>query len=100
MCTLIALAWGDTLCEIPKGPMLQVAAMMLQRGLATVVKHRTDDERSAHYEVLLEAEQVRQNDELFLCSPAGRAALQVTRRSQMEIDHSYSMLMHLSWTLR
>ena len=31
---------------------------MLQRGLASVVKHRTDDERSAHYEVLLEAEQV------------------------------------------
>ena len=32
--------------------------MMLQRGLASIVKHRTDDERSAHYEVLLEAEQV------------------------------------------
>ena len=31
--------------------------MLLSRGLATVVKHRTDDERSAHYEALLEAEQ-------------------------------------------
>ena len=32
--------------------------MLLARGLATVQKHRTDDERSAHYEALLEAEQV------------------------------------------
>lgn len=35
----------------------QVAALLLARGLASVVKHRTDDERSAHYESLLEAEQ-------------------------------------------
>ena len=32
--------------------------MLLIRGLATAAKHRSDDERSAHYEELLEAEQV------------------------------------------
>lgn len=37
--------------------------MLLQRGLASIVRHRTDDERSAHYEVLMEAEQV---DSLYL----------------------------------
>ena len=36
----------------------QVAKMLLIRGLATAAKHRSDDERSAHYEELLEAEQV------------------------------------------
>lgn len=40
--------------------------MMLQRGLAQVVKHRTDDERSAQYEVLLEAEQVRPSFDLSI----------------------------------
>ena len=39
--------------------------MMLQRGLATVVKHRTDDERSSHYEILLEAEQVYCSSQIF-----------------------------------
>ncbi|KAK9827311.1 hypothetical protein WJX81_003519 [Elliptochloris bilobata] len=34
-----------------------VAKMLLIRGLATAAKHRSDDERSAHYEELLEAEQ-------------------------------------------
>ena len=33
--------------------------MLLIRGLATAAKHRSDDERSAHYEELLEAEQVQ-----------------------------------------
>ena len=37
----------------------QVAKMLLIRGLATAAKHRSDDERSAHYEELLEAEQVQ-----------------------------------------
>ena len=37
---------------------VQVAKMLLIRGLATAAKHRSDDERSAHYEELLEAEQV------------------------------------------
>ena len=32
---------------------------MLLHGLASIVRHRTDDERSAHYEALLQAEQVR-----------------------------------------
>ncbi|KAK9813035.1 hypothetical protein WJX72_007851 [[Myrmecia] bisecta] len=34
-----------------------VAELLLVRGLAKVVNHRTDEERSAHYEALLEAEQ-------------------------------------------
>ena len=38
---------------------LQVAELMLLHGLASIVRHRTDDERSAHYEALLQAEQVR-----------------------------------------
>ena len=37
---------------------IQVAEMLLGRGLASIVRHRTDEERSAHYEALLEAEQV------------------------------------------
>lgn len=40
-------------------PGLQVAELMLAQGLSTVAKHRIDDERSAHYEALMEAEQVR-----------------------------------------
>ena len=39
--------------------LLQVAELMLLHGLASIVRHRTDDERSAHYEALLQAEQVR-----------------------------------------
>ena len=39
----------------------QVAELLLSRGLAGIVKHRTDEERSAHYEALMEAEQVRQS---------------------------------------
>lgn len=38
---------------------MQVAELLLIRGYATTVKHRTDEERSAHFESLLEAEQVR-----------------------------------------
>ncbi|KAK9797436.1 hypothetical protein WJX73_004092 [Symbiochloris irregularis] len=34
-----------------------VAELMLSQGLSTVAKHRIDDERSAHYEALMEAEQ-------------------------------------------
>jgi len=37
----------------------QVAKMLLIRGLASAAKHRSDDERSVHYEELLEAEQAR-----------------------------------------
>lgn len=35
---------------------LQVAELLLVRGLAQIVRHRTDDERSAHYESLMNAE--------------------------------------------
>ena len=35
---------------------LQVAELLLVRGLAQIVHHRTDDERSAHYESLMKAE--------------------------------------------
>ena len=34
----------------------QVAELLLVRGLAQIVRHRTDDERSAHYESLMNAE--------------------------------------------
>ncbi len=44
--------------------LLQVAELMLLHGLASIVRHRTDDERSAHYEALLQAEQVR-----CMCGP-------------------------------
>lgn len=37
---------------------MQVAELLLVRGLATIVRHRTDDERSAHYESLMNAEQM------------------------------------------
>lgn len=36
--------------------MLQVAELVLVRGLAQVVRHRSDDERSGHYESLMNAE--------------------------------------------
>lgn len=36
--------------------MLQVAELLLVRGLAQVVRHRTEDERSAQYESLMNAE--------------------------------------------
>ena len=36
--------------------MLQVAELLLVRGLAQVVRHRSDDERSQHYESLMNAE--------------------------------------------
>ena len=35
---------------------LQVAELLLVRGLAQVVRHRSDDERSGHYESLMNAE--------------------------------------------
>ena len=44
----------DVLCAAP-----QVAKMLLIRGLASAAMHRCDDERSVHYEELLEAEQAR-----------------------------------------
>ena len=37
-------------------PVLQVAELLLVRGLAQVVRHRSDDERSGHYESLMNAE--------------------------------------------
>lgn len=37
--------------------LIQVAEQLLSKGLATIVRHRTDEERSAHYEALMEAEQ-------------------------------------------
>ena len=37
-------------------PVLQVAELVLVRGLAQVVRHRSDDERSGHYESLMNAE--------------------------------------------
>ena len=49
-CCTISLQWHVLL--------LQVAELMLLHGLASIVRHRTDDERSAYYEALLQAEQV------------------------------------------
>ena len=51
----------------------QVAKMLLIRGLATAARHRSDDERSAHYEELLEAEQV-QCTAAAVCSHLGCCA--------------------------
>lgn len=39
-----------------KKTVLQVAELLLVRGLAQVVRHRSDDERSQHYESLMNAE--------------------------------------------
>lgn len=39
-----------------KKPTVQVAELLLVRGLAQVVRHRSDDERSQHYESLMNAE--------------------------------------------
>ena len=39
----------------------QVAELLLVRGLAAVVRHRSDDERSAFYEPLMNAEAVGKN---------------------------------------
>lgn len=62
VCTPMALA-----------PIGQVAKMLLIRGLATAAKHRSDDERSAHYEELLDAEQV-QCPVIVVCSHLGCSA--------------------------
>ena len=40
---------------------MQVAELLLIRGLAQIVRHRTDDERSAHYESLMNAESSGKN---------------------------------------
>lgn len=44
------------LTRLQRKPVLQVAELLLVRGLAQVVRHRTDDERSRQYESLMNAE--------------------------------------------
>lgn len=44
------------LARLQGKPGLQVAELLLVRGLAQVVRHRTDDERSRQYESLMNAE--------------------------------------------
>ena len=51
------MAFATVTCDSADPP--NVAEMLLARGLAGIVRHRTDEERSAHYEALMEAEQVR-----------------------------------------
>ncbi len=46
----------DLISLIASGHCPQVAELLLVRGLAQIVRHRTDDERSAHYESLMNAE--------------------------------------------
>ena len=49
----------------------QVAELLLTKGLSSLVKHRSDDERSSHYEALLEAEAIgRKNQRVLTLDPS------------------------------